>query len=53
MTIQKQITEYAAREFETPDKYRDQWQKNWWKISNIKVDDRESDERDQISKNDK
>ena len=28
----KDISEYATGEFETPEKYREQWQKNWWKI---------------------
>ena len=29
----KEISKYATRKLETHDKYREQWQTNWWKIS--------------------
>ena len=43
------MTEYATKEFDKPEKYIHQWQTNWWKITENFIDDKESDEKYQIS----
>ena len=50
---EKYITEYSTREYEIPEIYRDQWKTSWWKIPENNIDDKESDEKNQISKIDK